>query len=57
MSAFGIDKLSQHTAEILLLGRHAEQHALGGHFLVKGFDIRISETQFDLPAGFLSDAG
>ena len=48
MRALGIDKLCQHPAEILLLGRHAEQNTLGAHVAIETLDIGDSETQFDL---------
>src|SRR5215831_18032387 len=46
MCALGIDKLCQHPAEILLLGRHGEQHPLRAHVSVKSLDIGDSEAQF-----------
>ena len=46
--AFGIDKLRQNSPKILVLGRHAEQHALGAHIPVESLDIRDCEAQFDL---------
>src|SRR5204862_7486264 len=49
MCAFGIDELRQHPAEVLLLWRHAEEHALDAHVPVESLDIGDSETQFDLP--------
>src|SRR5438552_16121270 len=49
MCAFGIDELRQHPAEVLLLWRHAEQHALGAHVQVESLDIVNSATHFDLP--------
>src|SRR5438046_10117925 len=49
MCAFGIDELRQHPAEVLLLWRHAEEHALGAHVPVESLDIGDSETQCDLP--------
>src|ERR1700747_178148 len=48
MCAFGIDKLCQHPAQILLLWRHGEKHAFRAHVPVKSLDIDNSETQFDL---------
>lgn len=39
MCSLGIDKLRQHTAEILLLGKHAEQNALGAHIPIESLDI------------------
>ena len=48
MCALGIDKLRQHPAEILLLGRHAEHNALGAHVPVRSLDIGHGETQLDL---------
>ena len=47
MCALGIHELRQHPAEVLLLGRHAEQNTLGGHISVKGLYIGDSESQFD----------
>jgi hypothetical protein len=47
MCALGIDKLRQHPSEILLLWRHGEQNALGGHVLVESLDIGNSKSQFD----------
>ena len=44
MCAFGIHKLRQHTAEILLLGRHAEHHALGAHVPVESLNICESDN-------------
>jgi hypothetical protein len=48
MCAFGINELCQHPTKILLLRRHAEQHALGAHVAVESLHIGDSETQFDL---------
>ena len=48
MCALGIDKLRQHPAEILLLGRHAKQNTLGAHVAVETLDIGDSEAQLDL---------
>jgi len=39
MSALGIYELSKHPAEIRILGRHAEQNALGAHLPVESLDI------------------
>ena len=47
MCTFGIDELRQHPTEILLLWRHAEEHALGAHLAVESLDIGNSEAQFD----------
>jgi len=47
MCPLGIYKLRQNAAEILLLGRHGEQHALGAHVSVKRFDIGNGKAQFD----------
>src|SRR5215813_838518 len=46
MCAFGIDKLRQHAAEILLLGGHAEHNTFGAHVSVESLDIGDSEAQF-----------
>src|SRR5215472_11567240 len=46
MCAFRIDKLCEHPTEVLLLGRHAEQYALGAHIPIERLDISDSETQF-----------
>jgi hypothetical protein len=48
MCALGVYELRQHPTEILLFGRHAEQHALCGHIAVESLDIGDSEAQFDL---------
>lgn len=48
MCTFRIDELRQHSAEILLLGWHAEENALGAHIPVESFDIGNGEAQFDL---------
>jgi hypothetical protein len=37
---FGIDKLRQHSSEVLLPGWHAKQHARGAHVPVKSLAIR-----------------
>src|SRR5207249_4288189 len=47
MCAFGIYKLGQHSPEILLVGRHAEDHTLDAHIAVESLDIGDSETQLD----------
>src|SRR5215469_8743630 len=57
MCAFGIDKLRQHPAEILLLRRHAEQNTLGSHVPVKSLDIGDRETQFDFSSRILVGSG
>jgi hypothetical protein len=46
MCALRIDKLRQHPAEILLLGRHAEQNTFSSHVPVENLDIGDGETQF-----------
>src|SRR5207249_10872488 len=43
MCAFGIYKLGQHSPEILLVGRHAEDHTLDAHIAVESLDIGDSE--------------
>jgi len=37
--ALGIDELRKHPAEILFLGRHAEEHTFRTHVPVKSLDI------------------
>jgi hypothetical protein len=46
MCALGIDKLCKHPAEILFLGRHAEQNALGADVTVKS--LEIAEAKYPL---------
>ena len=53
MCAFGIYELRQNPAEILLLGRHAEQNALGAHVPVESLHIGYSETEFDFSCWIL----
>src|SRR5690242_12339159 len=53
MRTFRIDKLCQYAAEVLLLGRHGEQHALGVHVSVKSLNVGDSETQFDFSCRIL----
>ena len=62
MSALGIEELGKHPTEILLLWRHAEEHAFRAFVPVKSLDIGDGETQFDLssrvlvlPGGVTSD--
>jgi hypothetical protein len=47
MCAFRINELGQHPAEILLLGRHGEEHTLCAHVPVESLDIGNGETQLD----------
>jgi hypothetical protein len=53
MCAFGIDELRQHPTEILVLWRHAEEHAFRAHVSVKGLNISDSEAQFDFSGWIL----
>src|SRR5271167_2091577 len=53
MCTFGIDELRQHTAEILLLWRHAEEHAFRAHVPVESLHVGDSEPQFDLSSRVL----
>jgi hypothetical protein len=50
MCTFGIDELRQHPAEILLLWRHAEEHAFRAHVPVGCLHVGDGEPQFDFPA-------
>jgi hypothetical protein len=53
MCAFGIDKLRQHPAEILLFWRHAEEHAFRAHVAVENLHVGDGEPQFDLSSRVL----
>src|SRR5580704_13363577 len=48
MCSFGIDELSQQPAEILLLWRNGEEHALRAHVSVEGLHVCDSEPEFDV---------
>ena len=47
MCPFGIDKLRQYPAEILLLRSHGEHNTFGAHVPVKSLHLWNGETQFD----------
>ena len=53
MCPFRIDKLRKNAAEILLLGRHGEQHALGAHVPVESLDIGNSEAHRSIRFRFI----
>jgi hypothetical protein len=48
MCSFGIDELRQHPDEVLLFGRHAEEHALGAQVPVETLHVGNGKPQFDL---------
>jgi hypothetical protein len=48
MCAFGIDELRQRPTEILLLWRHAEEHAFRAHVPLESLHVGDSEPQFYL---------
>ena len=53
MCALRINELGKHPAEILLLWRHAEEHARGAHVPVEGLHVGNGEPQFDLSSRVL----